>query len=129
MLLTNDAGTVGSTAAISARMAFAAASGGPTVSTTQYMLFANQTVVGSGTCEIGTYTSIGDSFSSPKCLTLPTTPTTSTSLGGFVPSSSRMRAPIGSAPRQNCRARASLTMATGWESARSADVKILPSRT
>src|SRR5688572_32121005 len=61
MLLMEDAGTVASTAAISLRTAFAAPSGGPPVSTTQYMLFASQTVVGSGTWEIGTYTSIAAS--------------------------------------------------------------------
>ena len=62
MLLTNEAGTPGSTAAISRRTALAAASGAPAVSTTQYMLFASQMVVGSGTCEIGMYTSIVVSF-------------------------------------------------------------------
>ena len=50
MLRTNDAGTPGSTAAISRRTALAAASGAPSVCTTQYMLFASQMVVGSGTC-------------------------------------------------------------------------------
>ena len=79
MLRTNDAGTAGSTAAISRRTALAAASGAPSVWTTQYMLFASQMVVASGTCEIGTYTSIVASFSRPKCLTSPTTPTISTS--------------------------------------------------
>ena len=54
MLRTNVAGTSRSTAAISRRLMSAAASGSPVVLTTQYMLFASQIVVGSGTCVIGT---------------------------------------------------------------------------
>ena len=57
MLRTNEAGTVGSIAAISRRTALALISGSPVVWTTQYMLFASQMVVASGTWPIGTYTS------------------------------------------------------------------------
>ena len=46
--------TVESTAVISRRAAVADASGSPSVDITQYMLFASQIVVGSGTCAMGT---------------------------------------------------------------------------